>query len=94
MPITRCSTCNGEGLLGETYRGRSHCPACDGVGFFGIDPAEPCEAAAGSMLRVAWMAARDRAGISVWNPADSLEMTDNRQEECSQPRKQGAWRHK
>jgi hypothetical protein len=54
-------------------RGSALCPTCEGVGFRGIDPEQPCAAPRGSSLRIAVMAERYRRGLPIWNDDDSLE---------------------
>lgn len=72
-----CPACGGEGLLDPPDDGRNHnpprCDLCGGVGFHGIDPAEPAPALPGSALKVAYLVARYAAGMELFDARDGID---------------------
>ena len=69
-PGTPCPQCLTTGLKDPRKTSSGICPQCTGVGYFGIDPHQPCRNERGTNARVGVYAARYRAGLHIWNDAD------------------------
>jgi hypothetical protein len=70
----RCLSCSGTGvnLTRASMRQVEPCEKCGGCGFFGIDPALPCEGIQGSEAKTFCMLARYQAGLPLWNRNDRI----------------------
>ena len=69
-PGTPCPQCEATGLKDPRKTCSGICPNCTGVGYFGIDPRQPCGNERGTNARVGVYAARYRAGLPIFNDAD------------------------
>lgn len=78
MAAQPCKTCRGTGISGVTVTGHiaGDCDQCGGRGFLGVDPAEPCSAAPGTLLKIATIQARYEAGLPFWHDADKYEQDE------------------
>lgn len=70
--VELCAVCEGSGREIGADRDllRSLCPACDGIGFFGIDPRRPTPGPRGSLLKTATLVVRHREGLPLFHPLD------------------------
>lgn len=66
----RCGECSGMGRVLASNVAYDDCDACDGLGWFGIDPEKPVMAHAGSTAKVAMLSARYARGVPLWHAGD------------------------
>jgi len=71
----RCYECNGIGIRPLFGVALEPCPACDGMGAYGLDPHLPTIVAQGSETKVAVMTARYQSGSPLWHPLDRIGHT-------------------
>lgn len=69
----RCGECGGEGRFIDSSGEGHNCEACEGLGWFGIEPERPVAAHAGSVAKVAMLSVRYATGAPLWNPKDGLD---------------------
>ena len=71
-----CQSCKAIGIRPYAERPSqpgSFCPDCDGVGYTEVDPYQPSTNVAGSVERIVRYAARYRAGLPLWDPAEDCQ---------------------
>lgn len=66
-----CDQCDGLGMAGPCHGRYKQCDHCLAAGFSVDNPGDPCEYAAGSLEKIAVLAARYAAGVPLWNEDDS-----------------------
>lgn len=72
LTAQRYTRCDGQGFFAEGPLEERDCSACDGLGWFGIDPRLPLRGRPGSCEKVVMLAVRYASGVPLWNDADGL----------------------
>lgn len=73
-PLTAepCGRCDGRGFFPDGPFKERDCDACNGLGWFGIDPRLPVQGHPGSPEKIAMLTVRYASGVPLWNDADGL----------------------
>jgi hypothetical protein len=70
----RCGECSGMGRILVSGVAYDDCGACNGLGWFGIDPQMPVMAHVGSAAKVAMLTVRYASGVPLWHAGDGYEI--------------------
>jgi len=73
-----CGRCKGTGFWSRSRGTRAHqagdfCGHCDGVGFRDVPAASPCPELPSTNVKLAYLSARWRDGLPLFNPLDARD---------------------